>query len=152
MDETKARNSRTRRKKHVTDDHLHLHGKPHIQLHFAASKIISRAKKGDETGQVVFGSCDFPHRSRDSLSKKLPLLTLRLELTLAWPAAGEPGRDVDNPSDMSGVVGSLMENSFGGMTGEPSSIMDSFSYASIRIGGARAPPILACPELKVGFP
>ena len=56
-------------------------------------------------------------------------------LSLAWP--GELGRDVVRPaSDRKGVVGSLMEISFGDTSGafSPSA---SFSKESIRIGGGR---------------
>jgi hypothetical protein len=56
------------------------------------------------------------------------VLTFRLELTLAWPGAGEVGRDVDMPSDRNGVLGSLIENSLDeGATGEPSGPRTSFS-------------------------
>lgn len=56
------------------------------------------------------------------------MLTFRLELTLAWPGAGEVGRDDDMPSDRNGVLGSLMEISLDeGATGEPSGPPMSFS-------------------------
>lgn len=61
-------------------------------------------------------------------SSKYPVaLAFRLELTLVWPAAGEAGRDDDIPSERNGVVGNLIEISFGGATGEPSGPAASFS-------------------------
>ena len=54
-------------------------------------------------------------------------LTFRLELTLAWPGAGEVGRDDETPSERNGVDGSLMEKSLGDATGEPSGPPASFS-------------------------
>lgn len=51
------------------------------------------------------------HSSRSCLSK-YPPLAFRAELIREWP--GDVGREDDRPaSDRNGVVGSLMEKSFG---------------------------------------